>query len=134
MPRTTGRWDTRSRRLRIDSAARFASRAARLLNLLTHPGVTDDEEEVRAMEAFLSGRRVNMMQTRTLNIDPEWYFAAVGPPGSDPLGCAARSAQIARGRRARRQLHAHALAVKLWHIAALLVAGIAVRASRFPAA
>lgn len=50
------------------------------LNLLTHPGVTDDEEEVRAMEAFLREVRVAMIQTRTLNIDPEWYFAAVGRP------------------------------------------------------
>lgn len=50
------------------------------LNLLTHPGVTDDEEEVAAMREFLSSVRVDMIQTRTLNIDPEWYFAAVGRP------------------------------------------------------
>ena len=50
------------------------------LNLLTHPGVTDDEEEVAAMESLLSGVRVDMIQTRTLNIDPEWYFATVGRP------------------------------------------------------
>jgi len=50
------------------------------LNLLTHSGVTDDEEEVRAMTAFLRDVRVGMIQTRTLNIDPEWYFATVGRP------------------------------------------------------
>ena len=50
------------------------------LNLLTHPGVTDDEEEVRAMQAFLRSTSVRMIQTRTLNIDPEWYFATVGRP------------------------------------------------------
>jgi pyruvate-formate lyase-activating enzyme len=50
------------------------------LNLLTHPGVTDDEDEVRAMEAFLSETPVSMIQTRTLNIDPEWYFDTVGRP------------------------------------------------------
>jgi molybdenum cofactor biosynthesis enzyme MoaA len=50
------------------------------LNLLTHPGVTDDEDEVRAMEAFLSRTPVAMIQTRTLNIDPEWYFDTVGRP------------------------------------------------------
>jgi pyruvate-formate lyase-activating enzyme len=55
------------------------------LNLLTHPGVTDDEEEVRAMTAFLRDVRVDMVQTRTLNIDPEWYFGAVGRP-RNPLG------------------------------------------------
>ena len=50
------------------------------LNLLTHPGVTDDEEEVATMEAFLRSTRVSMIQTRTLNIDPARYFEAVGRP------------------------------------------------------
>lgn len=55
------------------------------LNLLTHPGVTDDEEEVSAMEAFLRASPVGMVQTRTLNIDPAIYFEAVGRPRA-PLG------------------------------------------------
>jgi pyruvate-formate lyase-activating enzyme len=55
------------------------------LNLLTHPGVTDDAEEVAAAGAFLRDVPVAMVQTRTLNIDPEWYFAAVGRP-REPLG------------------------------------------------
>lgn len=55
------------------------------LNLLTHPGVTDDEEEVAAMEAFLREVPVTMIQTRTLNIDPEWYFETVGRP-RNPIG------------------------------------------------
>jgi molybdenum cofactor biosynthesis enzyme MoaA len=50
------------------------------LNLLTHPGVTDDVAEVEAMRAFLRTVNVDMIQTRTLNIDPEWYFATVGRP------------------------------------------------------
>ena len=50
------------------------------LNLLTHPGVTDDEDEVSAMQAFLAQTPVAMIQTRTLNIDPEWYFDTVGRP------------------------------------------------------
>lgn len=50
------------------------------LNLLTHPGVTDDDAEVTAAEAFLRDVPVAMVQTRTLNIDPEWYFAAAGRP------------------------------------------------------
>jgi hypothetical protein len=52
---------------------------------LTHPGVTDDRDEVEAMERFLHRVRVDMVQTRTLNIDPHVYFAAVGRP-RDPLG------------------------------------------------
>jgi pyruvate-formate lyase-activating enzyme len=69
------------------SAIRIASqRGLRVsLNLLTHPGVTDDEDEIAAMRAFLADVRVEMIQTRTLNIDPEWYFATVGRP-ERPLG------------------------------------------------
>lgn len=55
------------------------------LNLLTHPGVTDDEEEVTAMAAFLRETPVTMVQTRTLNVDPHLYFGAVGRPRR-PLG------------------------------------------------
>lgn len=55
------------------------------LNLLTHPGVTDDAAEVAAAAAFLDEVPVAMVQTRTLNIDPQWYFETVGRP-RDPLG------------------------------------------------
>jgi pyruvate-formate lyase-activating enzyme len=55
------------------------------LNLLTHPGVTDDDDEVAAAEAFLRAVPVDMVQTRTLNIDPGWYFDTVGRPRR-PLG------------------------------------------------
>ena len=55
------------------------------LNLLTHPGVTDDEEEIVAMENFLRTSSVSMVQTRTLNIDPQIYFGAVGRPRA-PIG------------------------------------------------
>lgn len=63
-----------------------AARGLRVsLNLLTHPGVTDEASELAAMRAFLDGTRVHMIQTRTLNIDPEAYFACVGRP-REPLG------------------------------------------------
>jgi pyruvate-formate lyase-activating enzyme len=55
------------------------------LNLLTHPGVTDDAQEIAAMEAFLRASPVWMVQTRTLNVDPALYFEAVGRPEA-PLG------------------------------------------------
>lgn len=65
----------------LDSIRLASSRGLRVsLNLLTHPGVTDDEDEVAAMTAFLREVPVAMVQTRTLNIDPEWYFTAVGRP------------------------------------------------------
>jgi pyruvate-formate lyase-activating enzyme len=55
------------------------------LNLLTHPGVTDDEAELAAMEDFLLRHPVSLIQTRTLNIDPDVYFERVGRP-HNPLG------------------------------------------------
>ena len=71
------------------------------LNLLTHPGVTDDAQEVAAMTAFVREVPVTMIQTRTLNIDPEWYFDAVGRP-REPIGMrraieAIRGANVAVG-------------------------------------
>jgi pyruvate-formate lyase-activating enzyme len=55
------------------------------LNLLTHPGVTDEAAEVGAMRDFLRDTPVALVQTRTLNIDPHLYFARVGRP-REPRG------------------------------------------------
>ena len=77
------------------------------LNLLTHPGVTDDEAELLAMDRLLDGVRVDMIQTRTLNIDPEWYFQAVGRPAR-PLGMRHAIAAIrARGVAVGNFTHTH---------------------------
>ena len=56
------------------------------LNLLTHPGVTDDVDEMDAMRALLAQTPVAMVQTRTLNVDPMRYFGAVGRPAKKPVG------------------------------------------------
>jgi len=70
----------------LESIALAARRGLRVsLNYLTHPGVTDERAEVEAVTAFLRAHPVAMVQTRTLNIDPERYFAAVGRP-REPLG------------------------------------------------
>ena len=70
----------------LESVALAADAGLRVsLNLLTHPGVTDERAEVEAMETFLRAHPVALVQTRTLNIDPERYFAAVGRP-REPLG------------------------------------------------
>jgi len=47
------------------------------------------------MRAFLSEVPVTMIQTRTLNIDPEWYFSAVGRP-NEALGMRNAIAAIAQ--------------------------------------
>ncbi len=86
------------------------ARSARLrvsLNLLTHPGVTDEAEEVAACTAFLRSAPVDMVQTRTLNIDPQWYFDAVGRPQA-PLGMRAAIAAIrSAGVRVGNFTHSH---------------------------
>jgi wyosine [tRNA(Phe)-imidazoG37] synthetase (radical SAM superfamily) len=56
------------------------------LNVLTHPGVTDDAEEVAAFGRLLSEIPIAMVQTRTLNVDPARYFLAVGRPKRKPMG------------------------------------------------
>lgn len=65
------------------------------LNLLTHPGVTDEAAEVAAATAFLNETAVALVQTRTLNIDPHVYFARVGRP-REPLGMRAALTAIRR--------------------------------------
>jgi pyruvate-formate lyase-activating enzyme len=70
----------------IESVALAVASGLRVsLNLLTHPGVTDERAEIEALERVLRAHPVTMVQTRTLNIDPERYFASVGRP-IDPLG------------------------------------------------
>ena len=70
----------------LESVATAVGHGLRVsLNYLTHPGVTDERAEVETLEHFLRAHRVAMVQTRTLNIDPERYFAQVGRP-REPLG------------------------------------------------
>ena len=78
----------------LESVRRAASAGLRVsLNLLTHPGVTDDAAEVAAMTVFLRDVPVALVQTRTLNIDPHRYFALVGRP-KEPLGMRAALSAI----------------------------------------
>ena len=80
----------------LASIALAVTRGLRVsLNYLTHPGVTDERAEVDAMEAFLRRHPVTMIQTRTLNIDPEVYFERVGRP-AEPLGMRAALTRIER--------------------------------------
>lgn len=55
------------------------------LNLLYFPGVSDTEEELAALEGLVAEDKVNFLQLRNLNIDPEFYMeilagASMGPP------------------------------------------------------
>lgn len=76
------------------------------LNLLTHPGVTDERAEVEAATEFLNSVRVGMVQTRTLNIDPHRYFDVVGRP-RDPIGMRAALEVIAHHAQLGNFTHTH---------------------------
>jgi pyruvate-formate lyase-activating enzyme len=91
----------------LESVRLAVSRGLRVsLNLLTHPGITDDADEIAAAEGFLREVRVAMVQTRTLNIDPEMYFAAVGRP-RNPLGMRHAVSAIANVTRVGNFTHTH---------------------------
>ncbi|RKY35187.1 MAG: radical SAM protein [Candidatus Omnitrophota bacterium] len=47
-------------------------------NLLVFPGFTDREAEIRAMDKFLKSYKIDMIQLRNLNIDPDLYFQSKG--------------------------------------------------------
>ena len=48
------------------------------INLLTLPGLTDEEEEVEAVIRLIDDTGIDMIQMRNLNIDPEWYLRGIG--------------------------------------------------------
>jgi pyruvate-formate lyase-activating enzyme len=56
------------------------------LNLFFMPGFTDMESEVGELLRFLARFPVNMIQTRNLNIDPDYYFRQIGYRESEPMG------------------------------------------------
>ncbi len=56
------------------------------INLFFLPGFTDSESEVKALEDFLGRFPVSMIQTRNLNMDPDYYFDQIGFRESEPMG------------------------------------------------
>ena len=48
------------------------------INLLIFPGFTDREEEVEGLIKLIRRTRVDLVQMRNLNIDPDLYLASVG--------------------------------------------------------
>ncbi len=48
------------------------------INYLMFPGFTDQPEEVEALGRLISSSKLNMIQTRNLNIDPDWYIDEMG--------------------------------------------------------
>ena len=56
------------------------------INLFFLPGFTDMETEVDSLIQFLLQFPVNMIQTRNLNIDPDYYLDNIGFKESNPVG------------------------------------------------
>ena len=48
------------------------------INYLVFPGFTDNPSELRALKNLVRTTKVNMIQTRNLNIDPLWYKKTMG--------------------------------------------------------
>jgi molybdenum cofactor biosynthesis enzyme MoaA len=55
------------------------------LNLLTFPGFTDREEEAENLIEFVARNKIDVIQLRNLNMDPEKLFSRI-PPGGKSIG------------------------------------------------
>jgi len=53
------------------------------INYFILPGFTDQEEEWNTLCRFLKETRVDLIQMRNLNIDPEWYLKSLNVPGGE---------------------------------------------------
>jgi pyruvate-formate lyase-activating enzyme len=65
--------------------ARHAERWSSL-NYFVFPGFTDHPQEVAALETLIRDAKVNMIQARNLNMDPEWYLTTIGADRLEPEG------------------------------------------------
>lgn len=65
------------------------------LNYFILPGFTDDPDEFQALCGLLDSQQPDMIQLRNLNMDPDWYFAAIEhSPAGPPLGIQAWLKQL----------------------------------------
>ena len=56
------------------------------INLFFMPGFTDAESEVNSLFTFLKQFPVNMIQTRNMNIDPDYFFEGIKFKFEDSIG------------------------------------------------
>jgi pyruvate-formate lyase-activating enzyme len=66
----------------LAACGRAVSRSGGLvsLNYFVFPGVTDDEDEVAALDEMIETAGVHVLQLRNLNLDPDHYIARLGLP------------------------------------------------------
>ncbi|MCK9559710.1 MAG: radical SAM protein [Candidatus Marinimicrobia bacterium] len=65
----------------MKNAGRFVS-----INYFVFPGFTDQPSEIDVFEKILAEYKVDMIQWRNLNIDPEWYWEELKPPEETGIG------------------------------------------------
>jgi molybdenum cofactor biosynthesis enzyme MoaA len=81
-PRGYGFGDIKSSLQSVKAHGGFAS-----VNYFVLPGFTDEEDEWRALRRFIEETRLDLIQMRNLNIDPEWYLRAMDfSPKSKTVG------------------------------------------------
>jgi pyruvate-formate lyase-activating enzyme len=56
------------------------------LNYLYFPGVNDTEEEFEALAELVETTRIDFIQLRNLNLDPELYLRTIPAPGTPAMG------------------------------------------------
>ena len=56
------------------------------LNLLLFPGLNDRPEEIEGWREFLSETKIDMIQLRNLNIDPDYFLPKMPPETAKPIG------------------------------------------------
>ena len=57
------------------------------INYFVFPGMTDCEEEYKALRALIKYTNLSMIQWRNFNIDPDWYLGKIGVyETGDPIG------------------------------------------------
>lgn len=57
------------------------------INYFVLPGVTDDPKEIEALRKLIDETRLDLIQMRNFNIDPQWYTSTIGFRSSGrPLG------------------------------------------------
>jgi len=54
------------------------------LNYFMFPGFTDHPTELQALESLILDTGINMIQTRNLNMDPDWYIDELGLGALEP--------------------------------------------------
>lgn len=73
--------DARQSILEVKSHGGFAS-----INYFVLPGFTDQVGEWESLCRFIEETRVDLIQMRNLNIDPEWYLELMGVPVDKTMG------------------------------------------------